>query len=518
MSNRYQIQRALESAVAHQRAGRLDEAEPIYRKVLSIVPQNTDALYLLGMILNAAQRYAEAAELFERAIAVNPRAAKYYANLAMAVGAPGLGRIDEGIALYRKALTLEPKEAILWSNLGNELRAADRWQEGLDCYRKAVQLKPDFADAHCNLGAVSMEAGLLTPTSPARELLAEVVAHHERALALEKDFALAHSNLGAALLLRGDYERGLSEYEWRWGCTPFSANLRRDPRRQWGTSEGVGFPDVAGRTLLIYSEQGLGDSIHIIRYASLLARRGARVLVECPMLIHTLMQCCEGVDDAFIWGRKLPDYDWHIPMMSLPFAFGTRVESIPAPVPYIHPDPIQTETWRVQLTAAASGRPLRVGLVWAGNPKNKVQRHRAIPFEEFAKLAAPQNLDAKTLERICFVNLQKGEAGKQAAAGPWKLVDFTDQLHAFADTAALVANLDLVISVDTAVAHLAGALGRPTWLLVPSMCDWRWMLDRSDSPWYPTMRVFRQPARGQWPAVIATIAKALTELAVSRRT
>ncbi len=250
----------------------------------------------------------------------------------------------------------------------------------------------------------------------------------------------------------------------------------------------------------------------MIRYASLLAGRGARVLVECPTLIETLMQCSDGVEGVFISSRRIPDYDWHIPMMSLPFALGTRVESIPAPVPYIYPDPILTEAWREQIAAAAAGRALRVGLVWAGNPKNKVQRHRAIPFEEFAELAAPKNLDAIILDQICFVNLQKGEAGKQAAVAPWKLVDFTDQLRTFADTAALIANLDLVISVDTAVAHLAGAIGKPVWLLVPSLCDWRWMLDRSDSPWYPTMRVFRQPARGQWPAVIATIANALAEL------
>ncbi len=195
MSTRYQIQQALESALAHQRAGRLEEAEPIYRRVLSIVPQNTDALFLLGRILHHTQRYSEAAELFARAIAVNPKVAKYYANLAMVVGAPGLGRIEEGIALYRKALTLEPKEAILWSNLGNELRAAGRWHEGLDCYHKAIQLKPEFADVYCNLGVVSMEAGLLTPTSPPRELLEEVLGHLEKSIALNKDFALAHWNL-----------------------------------------------------------------------------------------------------------------------------------------------------------------------------------------------------------------------------------------------------------------------------------------------------------------------------------
>jgi tetratricopeptide (TPR) repeat protein len=514
VSNRNQVQRSLESAVTLQRAGRLAEAEPIYRQVLSAAPQNTNALYLLGLILNATKRYAEAAQMLQRAIDVNPRSAKFYANLAMAIGAPGLGRVDEAIELYRKALSLEPDAAILWSNLGNEMRAADRWPEGLDCYRKAVRLNPNFVDAHCNLGAVSMEAGLLTPTMPARHLLEEVVAHHEKALSLDPKYALAHWNLGAALLLRGDYERGLAEYEWRWRCESFSQNPRLDPRRQWGTDEGVGFPDLAGRTLLVYAEQGLGDSIHMMRYASLLAQRGARVWVQCPRVLKTLVERCDGVEAVFITD-KIPPYDWHVPTMSLPFIFRTRADSIPAPIPYIYPDPLQIEAWGNQLNASTD-RPLRVGLVWAGNPANKVQRHRAIPFEDFAELASPKNLDPEIRDQICFLSLQKGAAAAQVSSSSrLRLLDFTDQLHSFAETAALAANLDLIVTVDTAVAHMAGAIGRPTWLLLPSMCDWRWMLDRSDSPWYPTMRIFRQPARGRWPTVIATIAEALSELVIS---
>ncbi|MGD0767399.1 MAG: tetratricopeptide repeat-containing glycosyltransferase family protein [Tepidisphaeraceae bacterium] len=505
-SNRNQLQISLESAVALQRAGKLPEAEAIYRRVLAAVPRHPDALFLLGLILNATKRFAEAAEVFHRAIEVNPGAAKYYANLAVAVGAPGLGRIDEAIEIYRKALELQPAEAALWSNLGNELRAAGRWQEAIDCYRRAVQLKPDFADAYCNLGVSLQEVALQNAGSQGNNALAEVIASYQKAVALDGNFALAHWNLGSALLLSGDYERGLEEYEWRWRCQSFSQNVRLDPKRQWACPEGVGNADVTGRTILVYSEQGLGDSIQFARYLPMLAARGARVWLQCPASLQTLLGRCQGVERAMAPGEDIPPYDWHVPMLSLPFAFGTRVATIPASIPYVKADAGQIEFWRQRLDAAAGGFP-RVGLAWSGNPKNRM-RYRSIRFDEFA---AP--LPTAIRERVRFVSLQKGEAAIQAASPPagFKLLDFTDELRSFDDTAGLIANLDLVISVDTAVAHLAGAMGKPTWVLLPVMCEWRWMLNHLDSPWYPTMRLFRQPSGGQWGPTVESIVAALEE-------
>ncbi|HTW94068.1 MAG TPA: tetratricopeptide repeat protein [Tepidisphaeraceae bacterium] len=493
-----QIQQMLITASALQRSGRLAEAESIYRQVLDASPQNTDALYLLGMLLNATRRYAEAVPLFERAIQINPTRAKYHANLAAALGAPGLGRIDEAIALYQKAIALEPTHAALRNNLGNEYRAADRWDLAMQCYQQALELSPEYVDAWSNYG-VTLQETAQTPQDFHRAMAA-----YEKAIALDANFPLAHWNLGVVHLLLGDLERGFAECQWRWKCESFSANVRFATQLEWGTSEGVGHPDIAGRRILIYSEQGLGDSIQFIRYAQILAARGATVLLRCPVELQSLLARASGVSAVFCRIQDVGAYDWHIPTLTLPFALKTRLETIPASVPYLSADPARSQFWRQRVQSTVGPRTkLRIGLAWAGSPANKNDKNRSMRLERLLPLS-------RVSETAEFLSLQKGPAAAQIAECPaLKIFDFGPDLRDFGETAALMDQLDLVITVDTAVGHLAGAMGKPVWLLLPHLPDWRWMLERSDSPWYPTMRLFRQPRRGDWETVVENVVDAL---------
>jgi hypothetical protein len=253
--------------------------------------------------------------------------------------------------------------------------------------------------------------------------------------------------------------------------------------------------------MLVYSEQGIGDTIQFVRYAPLLARRGARVILQCQPELKPLFQSLEGVDCVLSTSEALPPFDVQAPLLSLPLALGTTLESIPAQVPYLKADPALAEAWRAKL--APAGRCLKVGLAWAGNPKHRNDRNRSMPLSVLAPLAG--------VGGVRFYSLQKGDAAGQAKGPPpgMDLVDLTQELNDFADTAAFVANLDLVISVDTAAVHLAGAMAKPVWTLLPFFSDWRWLLDREDSPWYPTMRLFRQRTRGEWGGVVERVVKEL---------
>jgi Tfp pilus assembly protein PilF len=476
-----QIRRLLETAVAHQRAGRFREAEPMYRQVLAAQPKNTDALFLLGLITQSTRRFAESVELFQRAVEANPKSAKYWINLGLSLGGMGLRRTTDAIDALRSAVAIDANVPAAWANLGNELSNDHQYEEALDCYQRALKLQPDFADAHCNLGA------LLQKTLPTLE---PAIAEYEKAISLQPDFALAHWDLGLALLLRGDYARGLPEYEWRWR-TETVVVPRKFPQPIWDGGE------LGGKTILLHAEQGFGDTIHMARYALLVAARGGRVILECQPPLSRLMRSLQGVQQIIPAGEPLPPFDVHCPLLTLPLVSRTTVETIPASVPYLRADKELAKTFGMKLSPDVGG-PL-IGLVWAGRPENKNDRSRSMRLRDFAPLAGIGNAR--------FVNLQLGAAADQIRQRPpvLELLDFTGDLHDFADTAALVANLDLVIAVDTAVAHLAGAMAKPIWILVPTMPDWRWMLGRDDSPWYPTMRIFRQKTRGDWNDVMVRV-------------
>ncbi len=478
----------LQTAAEHQRTGRLAEAEPILRRVLKSQPRNTDALYLLGLLTQGTRRFAESAELFQRAVHENPRSAKYLVNLGLSLGGMGLGRTREATDALRAAVAIDPDIPAAWSNLGNEFRNDLKFEEAIDAYRRALRLKPDFADAHLNLGASLQE------TEPT---LQPAIDAYEKAISLQPDFATAHWNLGFALLLSGDYPRGLAEYEWRLKVRSI-AEPRNFPEPRWDGG------DPAGKRILIHSEQGLGDTIHISRYIPMLAQRGALVILECPILLMGLFRNLPGLAQILAPGKPLPPFDLYCPIMSLPLMFTTTLATIPWPGPYLHADPKLAEQWSQRMPPDPN-RP-RIGLVWAGRPDNKIDHKRSMRLDQFAPLSAIKNAR--------FFSLQKGPAAAQTRRPPagMELIDHTNDLRDFADTAAMIANLDLILTVDTSVAHLAGALGRRTWILLPRSPDWRWMLDREDSPWYPTLRLFRQKNRGDWGELMERVR---TELARS---
>ena len=481
MTGKLDIRRLLESAAEHQRAGRLGEAELILRRVLKSQPRNTDGLYLLGLLTQATGRFAESVELFQRAVHENPRSAKYLVNLGLSLGGMGLGRTAEATEALRAAVAIDPDIPAAWSNLGNEFRNDLRFEEAIDAYRRALRLKPDFADAQLNLGASLQE------TEPT---LQPAIDAYRKAIALQPDFATAHWNLGFALLLSGDYERGLPEYEWRMK-TRSIVQPRNFPVPMWDGG------DLMGKRILLHAEQGLGDSIQMARYIPMVAGRGGEVIVECPAALVQLLRDLPGVVQILAGREELPAFDLHCPLMSLPLIFKTTVGTIPWPGPYLRADPKMAEEWSRRIPAE-SDRP-RVGLVWAGRPENKVDRKRSMRLEQFAPLAGIKN--------VRFFSVQKGPAGGQARRPPggMELIDYTEELHDFTDTAAMIANLDLIVTVDTSIAHLAGALGRPAWVLLPRSPDWRWMLEREDSPWYPTVRLFRQKIRGDWGEVVERV-------------
>jgi Flp pilus assembly protein TadD len=475
------IQRLLQTAAEHQRAGRLADAEPILRRVLKSHPRNTDALYLLGLLTQATRRFDESADLFQRAVHENPRSAKYLVNLGLSLGGMGLGRTREATEALRAAVAIDLEIPAAWSNLGNEFRNDLKFEEAIDAYKRALRLKPDFADAHLNLGASLQE------TEPT---LQPAIDSYEKAISLQPEFATAHWNLGFALLLSGDYPRGLAEYEWRLKVRSI-AEPRNFPVPRWDGG------DLAGKRILIHAEQGLGDAIHISRYIPMLAQRGGLVILECPKPLMSLLRGLPGLTQIFASGEPLPAFDVHCPIMSLPLMFKTTLATIPWTGPYLHADPKLIEQWSRRLPPDPNSP--RIGLAWAGRPDNKIDHKRSMRLDQFALLSTKKNAR--------FISLQKGPAAAQTRRPPGglELIDYTNDLHDFADTAAMIANLDLILTVDTSVANLAGTLGRPTWLLLPRSPDWRWMLDREDSPWYPTLRLFRQKTRGDWGEVMERV-------------
>jgi len=480
-----------DNALAHQilgnallLSGDVDAAIAELEAALKLVPDFPEAHNNLGMAYDDRRQFDQAAACYRRALELKPGYAEAHNNLGVALKAQG--KVDEAIICFRRAVELNPDYAQAHYNLGNALRAQEKLDDASACYRRALELMPNRAEAHNNLGNALF--GLLK--------LDEAEKHFNEAIRLQPEYDDAHLLRAMLYLLRGDFERGWKEYEWRWQTEKFAAGRRNFTQPRWD-----GRP-LSGRTILLHAEQGLGDTLHFIRYVRLIAAQcGGSVVVECQPLLKRLLQASLGQVPVIGKGEPLPSFDVHCPLLSLPLACGTTMQNIPQHVPYLHADTNSSAHWRNRLGDEAG--LLKVGVVWAGNKSNKNDHNRSISLQTLAPLGG--------VPRVRFYSLQKGEQAQQASEPPAgiPLIDWTNELHDFADTAALVANLDLVISVDTAVAHLAGALGRPVWTLLPFAPDWRWLLDREDSPWYPTMRLFRQPAPGDWPGVITSVADAL---------
>jgi hypothetical protein len=392
--------------------------------------------------------------------------------------------LTEAVARFQGALRLRPDIAQFHSNLGMALSEQGNLAEAEACYRQALRLKPDFAGAFSDLGAVLVDQLKLT----------EAVACYEEALRLNPGYAEVHMNLAYALLLQGDFDRGWPEFEWRWKCRDSPPPSFREPL--WNGSRRP------GQRILLFAEQGLGDTLHFIRYAPLVQETGASLIVQCPRPLLRLLATCAGIDRLVFEGTDPPAHDIQASLVSLPRIFQTRLETIPAQIPYLSADPELCARWRERLSGV---REFRVGIAWQGNPIHIHDRHRSVPLLAFAPLAG--------VPGVRLVSLQKSPGREQLSGQGERLgvLDLADHLGDFADTAALMSNLDLVITVDSAVAHAAGALGIPVWVALSRVPDWRWLIEREDSPWYPNMRLFRQTTRGHWAGVFERLTEALRQ-------
>ena len=463
--------------------GRFEEALASYDRAVALKPDYGDAYNNCGAVLAALKRYEQAVANYARALALNPRYVEAINNQGLAL--KELGRFADALANFDKALALKPDYAELANNQGSVLRAMGRLEEALASYDRAVALKPDYAEAFSNRGNVLTELWRF----------AEALESYERAVAADPGYALAHWNEALLRLLLGDFERGWRKSEWRWKCPALGLRARNFAQPLW-----LGAQPVAGKTILLHNDQGLGDAIQFCRYAPLLAAQGARVILEVQESLRPLMSNLAGVSHCVSSADALPEFDLHCPLGSLPLAFGTRIETIPSAPSYLHV-PAQAADWAARL--GRKDRP-RIGLVWSGNQTHTNDRNRSIPLHSLLPLF---DLPAT------FVSLQKDvRPGDETVLRQRNdLLDLGPSLTSFADTAAVMAHLDLVISIDTSVAHLAGALGRPVWILLPYAPDWRWLLDRDDSPWYPTARLFRQTDTREWPSVVVRIREALCD-------
>jgi len=511
------LEQAMHVAATHHSAGRLAEAEAVCVHILSSWPNNMEALYLLGSVWQGQNKLNQAIACYQRltalrpdlaaahfnmgnawkdkgrldraiacyqgAIAADPRYREAHVNLGIALHQSG--QIDSSIACLQRAVELNPQSAEAHFNLGKACASNADFDRAMACYRLAVQLNPNYVEAHNNLGVLLAEQG-----HPQ-----QAVECYRTAIAINPEFAGAHYNLAHVLLRGGDLAQGWEQYQWRWKCPGLEAP-RVLSRPAW---DGSDLPDG---TILLTSEQGLGDTIQFIRYAPLVAARCRRVVLQCQEELLPLLDGTEGIAQVVRHSDALPEFDAHCPLLNLPGIFSTTIQSIPSHIPYVHAHRERIEAWSGRIDGQT--RP-RIGLAWAGRPENRNDRHRSLPLSALAALGQ--------ISGAVFYSLQKGPASQQAASPPtgMRLIDLTGELNDFADTAGLIANLDLVISVDTAVVHLAGAMGRPVWTLLPFCPDWRWLLDRNDSPWYPTMRLFRQATIGDWTGVIEQVVDALRQ-------
>jgi Flp pilus assembly protein TadD len=463
----------------------LDAAVDALRRAIAIDPNLLEARNNLGGVLRKQGRFDEAVAAYQQAIALRGDFALGYSNLGKAL--LDQGKTGDAVAALERAVQLQPPSAEALCDLAYALVAADRASDAFDACQKALALEPNFIRAYNNLGIALTKMGRHQ----------QAIAAYRRAIELAPNDAQAHWNLAGVLLLLGDYRQGWVEFEWR-RLTPSLPTLRSFPQPMWDGS------DLKGKKILLHAEQGFGDSIQFVRYVPLVMQRGGKVILECQKELRKLFGGMEGIsaDRVIGKGEPLPEFDVQCSLLSLPLVLGTLVDSIPGRVPYLRPDAASAQAWAQKLKGLSG---LRVGLVWAGRPK-----------PDPARSANLQDLAALfDLSGISWVLLQTGSASDQAKALPQGLaaLNVADQLEDFADTAAVIANLDLVITIDTAAAHLAGAMAKPVWVMLPFVPSWRWLLDRDDSPWYPTMRLFRQTSPGNWHGVAAKVAKELTRWA-----
>ena len=500
--------------------GKHDEAAAHYRKALELRPGFAEAHLNLGNVLYEEGDFAGAAASYRQSIAANPDYVKAHCNLGNALSS--LGRLHEAIACYeralrldadtvaaqhnlgnalmerrdivraeacfRRAVELDPSRAEHHNSLGNALLQRKNTAKAEECYRRALALRPEYASAHVNLANALMKLGNID----------EMLEHYERGIALDPQSAGAHYNLSLSHLRKGQFREGWEGHEWRWDFRELQLRKRNFASPQW-----QGEP-LAGMTILLHAEQGLGDTLQFVRYAPLVVERGGRVILEVQPSLHRLLRNVRGVECVIPRGEALPEFDVQCPLMSLPLVFDTAEDTIPADVPYLAvPDEVVEQARNRWL-----GDGLRVGLVWAGNPQYRSDEARSTTLRSLLPLTG--------IPRITFFSMQKGVGSEQLAqiGSEARIMDAGSSFKDFQDTATMMSTLDLVISVDTSSAHLAGALGIPVWILLPHLACWRWLEGRGDSPWYPTARLFRQSVPGDWGELVERVSGELQGMAV----
>jgi tetratricopeptide (TPR) repeat protein len=463
--------------------GRLDEALAYLQRAATLDPRDPKVHANLGSILTRLHRPEEAVVCYQQALALAPDYAEAHYNLGATLAA--LDRPEEALACYDKVLALMPNHGRALINRGSVLSALNRHEEAIACYDRVLKDDPQYAEAETNRGTALQWLNRVD----------EAIARYDTALAARPEDAVAHWNKGLAALYRGDFATGWSEYEWRWRKPDFAIHRRNYPQPHWR-----GESAIVGKTILIFSEQGLGDVIQFCRYAPLLADRDATVLLEVQASLKPLLKSLRGVTQVFAKGEPLPPFDLQCPVMSLPLAFRTDAASIPADVPYLAPSAEATALWKDKLGARTKPR---IGLAWSGNPGQQNDRNRSMRLADLAPLIGDERFEFHVLQN----EIRDADRATLTAFPALRV-------HAapFDDTAAIIDALDLTISVDTSILHLAGALARPAWGMLTFSPDWRWLMERSDSPWYPTVRLFRQTAVGDWDGVVAQVRAALESL------
>ncbi len=471
---------------------RLDEAIRCFRAAVEIDPQYGEAHHNLGLALRESGRKAEALLSLQAALRSSPAKPDILHNLGLTL--TELGRPAEATPFLRQAIRLRPASTDFHNSLGLALLALGRLTDAEASFEAALRLEPAHVQAHNNLATSFKEQGRL----------AEAIAQYRFAIRLDPQHASTHWNLSLALLQSADYSGGWDEYEWRWlrAASPM-------PKIDAPLWDGIA---AADKTILLHAEQGLGDTIQFIRHAALLEKKGVRVIFQCPTPLVDVLSRTPGVHALVPNGAALPQFDVHLPLMSAPHRLGARsVADVPNDTPYVFPDPDRNRRWADEMNDKARGK-VRVGIAWRGNPSHQLDAFRSVELERFQPLSQIVNLQ--------LFSLQRGPGSEQLDywGKRMRIVELTERdsrgPEDWSDTAAIISNLDLVITVDTATAHLAGAIGVPTWILISSMPDWRWLIDRHDSPWYPSVRLFRQAQTGRWGEVFERIAQAASHLAM----
>lgn len=506
----------INQALAQHQAGNVQEAEKAYREILQEAPSNINTLQLLGALLCQKKQYAEGVEYLQKVLTINPNLADVHHNLAIsfkqqqkyqeaifhyqqaikltpkAVNIHNqlakllwkLGEKSTAISHYQQVALLQPEDAVSQLNFANALEQLEIIDEAIIYYQKAIALQSNLTLAYNALGNLYTK----------KNLLEEAINYYYQALSIDVNYAEIHFNLAIALLLKGDLPRGFAEYEWRWQAKGGPPPIQTT-KPLWDGS------DLTGKTILLCGEQGFGDAIQFVRYVPLVIKKGGKVIIGCTEALVRLFSAIPGIEKV---SNQVEESEFQVqaPLMSLPRILGTTLETIPASVPYLYLPQTEKQLEQIITSHAASDK-LKVGIVWAGSPNNRDDRNRSCSLSDFLPLLEIPN--------IAIYSLQKGERAHELSQlkNNQSILDLSKHLVDFADTAYVISQLDLIISVDTAVVHLAGALGKPVWVILAYSPDWRWMLDRDDSPWYPTVKLFRQSQRGDWQGLFMQVKQEL---------